>query len=175
MNEFKVPANVRAVQAQLAQIAYIHTLSSDSLAASRHTPRIECPLQLHLQLRVSQNRMHSAMWQSALSLAGFKADQDSLFNKVSLFFGQRAIRRVLLRRLVHPVVFISGFHHRSCLMQACAQMRNRVHAITGHPAHTVQASVLTVLVFVVPQMATPSVQLLVSGSSKGCLICHQCT
>lgn len=117
-------------------------------------------MQLHLQLRVSQNRMHSAMWQSALSLLGFKANQDSLFNKVSLFFGQRAIRRVLLQRLVYPVVFARGFHHRTCLMQACAQMRNRVHAITGHPAHTVQASVLTVLVFVVPQSATPSVQLL---------------
>ncbi len=48
----KEPVNIRAVQ---AQIAYSHTLSSDSLAASRHTPRIECPLQLHLQSRVSQN------------------------------------------------------------------------------------------------------------------------
>lgn len=96
--------------------------------------------------------------------------------RLACFFCQLAIRRVLLPHLVYPMVYIRGFRYRTCPMQACAQMRIRVHAITGHPAHTVQASVLTVLVFVVPQSATPSVQLLiVSGSSKGRLICHQCT
>ena len=80
------------------------------------------------------------MWQSALSLLGFTANQGSLFNKVSLFC-QRAVCRVLLQRLVYPVVFV----------QACAQVGNGLQAITGDPVHTIQASLLTVLVLVVPQ------------------------
>jgi len=100
------------------------------------------------------------MWQSALSLLGLKANQGSLFNKVSLLLGQKAIRPVLLQCLVYPVVFVRGFHHRTCPMQACAKVSNGVQAITGHPVHTIQASVLTMLVFVVPQSATPSIQLL---------------
>ena len=90
------------------------------------------------------------MWQSALSLLGFTANQASLFNKVSLFC-QRAVCRVLLQRLVYPVVFVRGLHHRTCLMQACARVGNGLQAITGDPVHTIQASLLTVLVFVVPQ------------------------
>ena len=36
-------------------------------------------------------------------------------------------------------------------MQACARVGNGLQAITGDPVHTIQASLLTVLVFVVPQ------------------------
>ncbi len=95
--------------------------------------------------------MHSAIWQSALSLLGFKANQGSLSNKVGLSC-QKAIRRVLLQRLVYPVVSVRAFHHRNCLMQACAQVGNGVQAITGDPVHAVQASLLTVLVFFVPSV-----------------------
>lgn len=121
-----------------------------SLAASRHTPGIGCPFQLHVQSRVSQNRMLSSIWQSALSLLGLKANQGSLSNKVSLSC-QSAVRRVLLQRLVYSVVFVRGFHHRTFLIKACAQVGNGVQAITGDPVHFIQASVLTVLVFFVPK------------------------
>lgn len=47
------------------------------------------------------------------------------------------------------LVFVRGFHHKPVLMKACAQVGNGVQAITGDPVHTIQASVLPVLVFFV--------------------------
>jgi len=72
---------------------------------------------------------------------------------------------------------LRGFHHRTCLMQACAHVGNGVQPITGGPVHTTQASVLTVLVVVLlPRRLHHQFSFLIgSGSSKGCLICHQCT
>ena len=152
----KIPANVRAVQAQVAHTPCpatrllhpgIHPESSVhcNCTCNRGSAKIGCTV---------------LCGSPPYPFLASKPNRIRCSTRLACFFGQRAIRRGLLPRLVYPVVFIRGFHHRTCLMQACAQMRNRVHAITGHHAHTVQASVLTVLVFVVPQSATPLVQLL---------------
>ena len=125
---FKIPANVRAVQAQVAHTPCpatrllhpgIHPESSVhcNCTCNRGSAKIGCTV---------------LCGSPPYPFLASKPNRIRCSTRLACFFGQRAIRRGLLPRLVYPVVFIRGFHHRTCLMQACAQMRNRMRNRTCH-------------------------------------------